>query len=217
LGNLKTLPFTYRALGESQLDSEVRKGNLPPFAEFYASDVGSEHAEFIRARQFREAWEERFSKISKAGIAVPTERLRTDRHIWSEMFILSQLIDFFKVEYEPKDVPGMGTKLPDFLLKSANGCLIFEVAAIGAKPEDVREGVKVSTGGTAKKTLQNKWRKKFDECKEDFTMPIVIAIDNPRAAWDDFDIKNSLYGPIRTGDSTRDCTRCRKSIFLRKR
>ncbi len=196
LANLKALPFTYRALGESQLDSEVRKGSLPPFAEFYASDVGSEDAKFIRAQEFRKAWEERFSKISKAGIAVPTQRLRTNRYIWSEMRILSQLIDLFEVEYEPKGVPGMGTKRPEFLLKSPEGSIIFEVAAIGAKPEDVRVGAKVSTGGTAKKTLQNKWREQFSECQGDFKVPAVIAIDTPHAAWDDFDIKNSLYGPL---------------------
>jgi hypothetical protein len=195
LANLRALPVTYGALGGLQLESEIEKGNLPPFAEYYACDVDSEHADFIRARQFRESWEERFSRIAKANIAIPTKKLRTDRHIWAEMSILSQLIDFFEVEYEPTGVPGMATKRPEFLLKSLDGCLVFEVAAIGTKPEDVREGVKVSTGGTTKKTLQNKWREKFGECKGDFTMPVVIAIDSPHAAWDDFDIENSLYGP----------------------
>jgi hypothetical protein len=110
--------------------------------------------------------------------------------------MLSQLIDFFEVQYEPEGVPGMGTKRPEFLLKCEDGCLALEVAAISTKPEDVREGVKVSMGGTTKKTLQNKLREKFDECRGDLGMPVVIAVDTSWGRCSNFDFKNSLYGPL---------------------
>ena len=132
---------------------------------------------------------------NKAGINVPSRRLRNDRNVWSEMRILAQLVACFEVQYEPENVQGMGTSRPEFLLKSCDGDLIFEVASISTKPEDVREGAKTSTGGIAKKTLQNKLREKFGNCQGEYEMPIVIAVVTPWMPWDDFDVENSLCGP----------------------
>ena len=72
------------------------------------------------------------------------------------MRILACLLDCFQAEYEPKGIPEMGTSRPEFLLKSPDGNILFEITSVSTKPEDVREGVKVSTGETLKKALQNK-------------------------------------------------------------
>ena len=111
------------------------------------------------------------------------------------MRLLAQLVGSFEVQYEPVGVPGMGSRRPEFVLKSPDGDLILEVATISSKPDDLREAAKMSTGGTAKKTLQSKLRKQFNGCKGEFKLPIVIAV---QTKWDSdkFDFLNSLYGPL---------------------
>jgi hypothetical protein len=221
---LKQLPFTYRALGSTQLDAALVAGNLLPYAEYYATNAELELEKLEKrlnsgeidgqeftwtaywpnaALSFRRLWESRFKRISEAGISPPTRRLREDRNVWNEMRILAQLVEFFEVKYEPTNIQGMGTRRPEFVLRSPDGDAILEVATISAKPEDVREGAKMSTGGTTKKTLQNKLREKFNGCHGDYELPIIIAV---QTRWDsgvdEFDFLNSLYGPLQFGFSS---------------
>lgn len=216
LETIKKLPSTYAALGGPQLDAEMSKGNLPPFAAYYVSDPEVELAsltERLKSGQieplefrlaadfpnsvlnFRTSWEKIFSKILKVGINLPTRRLQTDVNVWSEMRILAQLVDYFSVSYEPPNISGIKPKRPDFILKSDYGDVIFEVATVDTKPDDVREAVTISTGGTIKKTLQNKLREKFNECKGCFDLPAVIAVQTRWGSMDEYDCLNSLYGP----------------------
>jgi hypothetical protein len=216
LRTIKQLSFTYEALGGEQLDKAIGKGEFFPYAVFYEINAKDEINKLEaqlksgeidldefkwkvgfpqRALKFTATWEDRFAKISKAGIN-PSRNLRTDENVWSEIRILTQLVDHFDVVYEPINLPGMGSSRPDFFLKSTDGDLILEVATISQKPEDVREAVTTSFGGDVKKTLQSKWRKQFHECQGGVTVPIVIAV---QTRWSDLgviDFLNSLYGPL---------------------
>jgi len=216
LRNIKQLKFTYKALGGQQLDMMIASGDLPPYAEYYEIDAEAELKSLRRrfdsgeidletfrwatslperALDFRRRWETRFARIMNSGISPPARKLRENINVWSEMRLLARLVGFFEVQYEPLGVPGMGSHQPEFVLKSPHGDLILEVATIGSKPDDLREAAKMSTGGTAKKTLQNKLHEQFNGCEGDFTLPIVIAV---QTKWnsDVFDFLNSLYGPV---------------------
>jgi len=216
LRTIKQLSFTYEALGGEQLDKAIGKGEFFPYAVFYEINAKDEINKLEaqlksgeidlddfkwkvgfpqRALKFTTTWEDRFAKISKAGIK-PSRNLRTDENVWTEIRILTQLVDHFDVVYEPINLLGMGTSRPDFFLKSTDGDLILEVATISEKPDDVREAVTTSLGGDVKKTLQNKWRNQFNECQGDVTVPIVITV---QTRWSDLgviDFLNSLYGPV---------------------
>ncbi len=219
LRNIKSFPYTHRALGGDALDRALTNGELPCCASVYARDLAASRAEdavelmsskiepgvFERREQHRQLQEaarqkheERFRNIITAGYEFTpskSEEFRRDPYTWTEIRVLERLIPFFNVTVEPEDIPGLDGKNLDFLLRCDDGELILEVATIGRKPEDVREGVKMSSGGQAKKTLQNKWREQFGECKGDIELPVVIAIQ-PQWAHDlGFDILNSLYGP----------------------
>ncbi|MGD0424743.1 MAG: hypothetical protein ABSA92_14995 [Candidatus Bathyarchaeia archaeon] len=214
---LKTYPFTYKALGAEQLDADMERGLLPPFIHYYTVNLESEIAELKEKRdqtkiepldfelfksrllginQFRKNWEQRFEKIIKSGTTIPAQRLREDPNIWTEARILAPLVDCFHVKYEPEGVAGMGTNRPDFLLSSSDGQLVFEIARVGAKPEDVREDARFSKGGILKKTLQNKLHDKFNDCKCKLPLPAVIAVEMSFGHDDEFDVLNSLYGPL---------------------
>jgi hypothetical protein len=195
----------------------MERGLLPPFIHYYTVNLESEIAELKEKRdqtkiepldfelfksrllginQFRKNWEQRFEKIIKSGTTIPAQRLREDPNIWTEARILAPLVDCFHVKYEPEGVAGMGTNRPDFLLSSSDGQLVFEIARVGAKPEDVREDARFSKGGILKKTLQNKLHDKFNDCKCKLPLPAVIAVEMSFGHDDEFDVLNSLYGPL---------------------
>ncbi len=219
LRNIKGHPYTYESLGGSDLDKMVTRGALPWCADLYRRDLSHERAKDeeklgsgkIAAEVFkmrdairqgqeitRQRWEERFRNINKRGVEFTprqSQRLREDPYSWPEVRVLERLLPSFEVTIEPKDLPGLEGKRPEFLLSCEDGELILEVTTIGRKPEDVREGVKTSSGGQAKKKLQNKWREQFGECKGGIKTPVVIAVQ-PQWAHDlEFDLLNSLYGP----------------------
>ena len=219
LRNLRSYGSTYRALGGDALKKAVSKGKVPWCAGLYADDLTrlrqgeatrimkgelsstlfERHEQFWRSIEGqRELWERRFRRIEEARIAFTprqSEKLRLDPYSWVEIRILERLLPFFKVEPEPTGLRGIEDKVPDFLLRSDDGTLILEVAAVGIKPDDVREATKIGRGGLSKKTLLNKWREQFKECTGDIEYPVVIALQ-PQWAFDlDFDLPNSLYGP----------------------
>jgi len=198
LNCVKKYPATYAALGGPQLDRSVARGDYPWCAWAYSncSDSDTDSGPLLgQKRRFRESWEGRFEKIISSGVTAKSQKLRENRFVWAEMRILACLVDHFTVRYEPSGLKGFDERQPEFLLESPDGSLILEVASIGSKPEDVEEGVKGAPGNLTKKTLLNKWHGQFNECKTDFRLPVVIAV---QLRWHDdfeFDLVGSLYGP----------------------
>ncbi len=212
-------PFTFQALGGPSLEKAVADAEDLPCLALYADDLvhlskddarllceGKLDPEVYEWRQnlwagtetARQRWEQRFRTIHQAGIRLQEHKsreLRQDPYAWHEIRILARLTPFFDIDPEPTGLAGMGNKRPDFLLRCPDGNVILEVATVGAKPTDVLEGVKVSSGGVSKKTLLNKWREQFGECKTDLRMPLVILLHTEWTHDIDFDVANSLYGP----------------------
>ena len=200
LQQIKQYPNTYKALGGHSFDNFIDKGGLPPFAYYYSMNILDPSIDAISIRRiitFRNKWEKWFLRIIAANIGLPTRRLREDYFVWAEMRILSFLLDSFTVRYEPSNITGMGRKLPDFLIESNLGRAIIEVVTIGVQPDEVMEGVRGLPPARSKYPIMEKWKEKFNKCKTDTKMPVIIAVQLKRPFDLEFDLKNSLYGPDR--------------------
>lgn len=218
--NIKALPYTYAALGGPALDKDLEASRLPVWRFLYLNDLEAlqgkldeelnkgllpadryrwlwDHWESIRLR--RDDWESDFKAIAAAGVEITSSysrKLRENPYIWNEVRVLARLVSQFDVTLEPKNLPGMGKKRPEFLLESPDGPLIFELATIGDKPSDLRTGVKTSSGGEAKRTLNDKLKRQFGGSKTGIALPVVLGIQMRHALDLEFDLTNSLYGPL---------------------
>lgn len=234
--NIRALPHTYAALGGSVVEKEINASQLPVHYLLYQHDLEANEKELddelkqgilapdrhaflssrwamIRAR--RQYWERLFRTVAEAGVKITpgySRKLREIIHVWNEVRVLARLVAHFDVTLEPKGLPGMGSKEPEFLLHSEDGDIIFELATIGDKPSDLRTGVKRSAGGEAKRILNRKLKRQFGESKTGITLPVVIGIQMQWTHDLDFDLMNSLYGPLafsfskhkETGDIVRE-------------
>lgn len=212
-------PYTYKALGGKNLDKHLEKGLRFPWIWFYedgleemraraepeirktvAGDKKPNYLDYMRWSRatrgiaFRVAWEDRFKKMSAAKVTIEESELRNNPNYWTELIFLAALLDQFEVVVKPDNVPGLEGKRPEFLLKSPDGDLVFEVTAVSAKPDDIRDGAKSSSGLEIQDKLDKKWRKQFKAGEVNIGMPIVIAV---QTEWEhdlEFDLTNSLYG-----------------------
>jgi len=220
LKNIQAYPRTHAALGGPILEKELAAGRLPAHLFKYRHDLDAQQKELDEerdkgllsadhhkwlwdhwegVRRLRAEWESLFMTIADAGVKITpgySRRLREDPHIWNEIRILARLVGHFNVTLEPKNLPGMGKKAPEFLLESPDGTLIFELATIGEKPSDLRTGIKSSAGGEAKRILNRKVVRQFGESKTGITLPVVLGIQVQYTHDLEFDLLNSLYGPL---------------------
>ena len=59
---IRELPSTYKALGGAQLEADVAKGIMPPYAELYGVDLKSEAEEIERQKSNRSSWSNQWAK-----------------------------------------------------------------------------------------------------------------------------------------------------------